>query len=236
MRDPRRRRDGRLGHLMAALTRRTCSVRCSVARDAASRPPAARPMAARLCLPRRCRPSRRARTSTCRRSRRSGRESTCHGEVWFAWLDGAAVIITASDRWKAKSLASGRDRARVWVGDYGQWKQLVGRNEAFGQRPSFEARARFEKDPALLDRLIRSTRRSIPMRSDAGESASRPASPAASGRIGYSPIGAVSRVAFSSCSCASAASRRELLLYGVTRDERARSIATSRRASRSLRS
>lgn len=83
-----------------------------------------------------------------------GAESTCHGEVWFAWLGGAVVIITANDRWKSKSLVSGRDRARLWVGDYGPSKKLVGRNEAFRTAPSFEARARFEKDPALLDRLI----------------------------------------------------------------------------------
>jgi hypothetical protein len=86
--------------------------------------------------------------------KQDGQESSCHAEVWFAWLDGAAMLITASDRWKAKSVAAGRDRARLWVGDYGRWKQIVGRNEDFKKGPSFEARARLVKDPAVLERLI----------------------------------------------------------------------------------
>jgi hypothetical protein len=85
---------------------------------------------------------------------RGGAESTCHGEVWFAWLGGAAVVITARDRWKARSLEGGLDRARIWVGDHGPWKKLVGRNEEFRSAPGCEARARFEKDPATLERLI----------------------------------------------------------------------------------
>lgn len=86
--------------------------------------------------------------------KKDGKESTCHGEVWFAWLDGAAVLITAKDRWKAQSVANGSGRARLWVGDHGRWKKLLGRNEAFRQAPSFEAKARFSKDAALLDRMI----------------------------------------------------------------------------------
>ena len=63
----------------------------------------------------------------------SGRESSCHGEVWYAWLDGAVFAIVAADGWKAKSLAAGRDRARLWVGDHGTWKTSGGlaRNESF---------------------------------------------------------------------------------------------------------
>ena len=94
--------------------------------------------------------------------REGGDESTCHGEVWFAWLDGAAVVITARERWKARSLAAGRDRARLWVGDHGTWKKLVGRSEAFRSAPSFEARGRFVKDPALLARLIAAYEKKYP--------------------------------------------------------------------------
>ncbi len=86
--------------------------------------------------------------------KKDGQESTCHGEVWFAWLDGAAVVITARDRWKARSLAGGLDRARLWVGDYGTWKKLTGRSEAFRSAPSFDARARLANDPALLARML----------------------------------------------------------------------------------
>jgi hypothetical protein len=90
--------------------------------------------------------------------RADGSESTCHGEVWFAWLDGAVLINTRRGTWKARALRDrGLDRARLWVGDHGRWKTGLagrGRNEAFREAPSFEARARFETDRAVLDRLL----------------------------------------------------------------------------------
>lgn len=86
--------------------------------------------------------------------RSNGDESTCHGEVWFGWIDGAAVVITARDRWKARSVKKGLDRARLWVGDRGRWKKMLGKNEAFRDAPSFDARASLVKDDALLDRLL----------------------------------------------------------------------------------
>lgn len=86
--------------------------------------------------------------------RSNGEESTCHGEVWFAFLDGAVVLITSKESWKARSVAAGRDHARIWAGSHGRWKQLTGRNEAFRAAPSFASRAERVQDPALLDRLI----------------------------------------------------------------------------------
>ncbi len=86
--------------------------------------------------------------------RSNGRESACHAEVWFAWLDGSVVLITGSERWKARALVRGLDRARIWVGDHGRWKKLVGRNEAFRQAPTFDARAEAVKDEALLERML----------------------------------------------------------------------------------
>ena len=91
-----------------------------------------------------------------------GRESACHGEVWFAWLDGSAVIITARDRWKARAVLRGLDRARLWVGDHGPWKQLIGHDETFRKAPSFEARAAISRDAALLDRVLASFERKYP--------------------------------------------------------------------------
>lgn len=86
--------------------------------------------------------------------RSDGSESTCHGEVWFAHLDGAVVLITATTTWKARALRRGLDRARIWVGDHGRWKKLVGRNEAFRAAPSFEARAETVQDEDLLRHLL----------------------------------------------------------------------------------
>jgi hypothetical protein len=86
--------------------------------------------------------------------RSDGAESRCHGEVWFAWIDGAVVINTAADRWKARSLRKGLDRARIWVGDFGRVKGMLGANEAFRKGPSFDARADIVNDTAILDRLL----------------------------------------------------------------------------------
>jgi hypothetical protein len=87
----------------------------------------------------------------------NGEESTCHGEVWFAWLDGAVLVNSRRGTWKVKALERGMQRARIWVGDFGRWKTGVlgtERNEAFRSAPSFVAHARFETDRAVLDRLI----------------------------------------------------------------------------------
>ena len=87
--------------------------------------------------------------------RADGSESTCHGEVWFGWLDGAVLINTAPTTWKSRALAAGRDRARIWVGDHGRVKQMIGSNEAFRSAPHFDARVESVKGgEALLDRLL----------------------------------------------------------------------------------
>jgi hypothetical protein len=84
----------------------------------------------------------------------NGRESRCHGEVWYAWLDGTVVLITARSAWKGRALARGLDRARIWVGDHGRVKGFLFDNEDFRSAPYFEARARIDPDPELLERLM----------------------------------------------------------------------------------
>lgn len=83
-----------------------------------------------------------------------GEESRCHGEVWYGWLDRGVVIVTSRETWKARSLARGRDRARIWVGNYGRVKGLLGANEAFRKARHFDALASEVKDAAVLERLI----------------------------------------------------------------------------------
>ena len=94
--------------------------------------------------------------------RRDGRESTCHGEVWYAWLDGTVVLTTAKQSWKARSAERGLERARLWVGNFGRWKEMLGHSEAFRAGPSFEARVRERKDEGLLNRLLAAYERKYP--------------------------------------------------------------------------
>ncbi len=99
--------------------------------------------------------------------RSDGGESRCHAELWFGWIDGAVVVTVASDRWKARAIASGLDRARIWVGDHGRWKRWTGGvNEAFRAAPHFEARGERVEDAALLERLLALYERKYPSEID----------------------------------------------------------------------
>ena len=86
--------------------------------------------------------------------KRDGKESTCHAEVWYAWIDGAVVMTVATDRWKSRAIDRGLDRARIWVGDHGRWKGMLFNNEGFRGAPSFEARGERLWDEALNERLL----------------------------------------------------------------------------------
>ncbi len=100
--------------------------------------------------------------------RSDGSESRCHGEVWYAWLEGAVVLNTASTTWKARALEQGLDRARIWVGDYGPWKGSLGsRSDAFRKGPEFLARAEISRDVALGERVLEVYARKYPDEIDA---------------------------------------------------------------------
>jgi hypothetical protein len=82
---------------------------------------------------------------------REGRESSCHGEVWFFVDGGSVVIATAAEGWKVKAVGSGRDRARLWVGDFGPVKRA---GDGFRSAPTFLARAEIDRDPKVFARLL----------------------------------------------------------------------------------
>jgi len=94
--------------------------------------------------------------------KRDGSESRCHGEVWYAWLDDSVVMTVSSDGWKAGAIERGLDRARLWVGDYGRWKGVLGTNDRFRKGPSFEASAERVRDAALVERLLAVYERKYP--------------------------------------------------------------------------
>jgi len=83
--------------------------------------------------------------------KKDGSESTCHGEVWFVQEGSDVVVVTAADRWKARAIASGHDRARLWVGDFGVWTRSGGK---FKTAPTFLARASFDPGPVQRERAL----------------------------------------------------------------------------------
>jgi hypothetical protein len=83
--------------------------------------------------------------------KKDGGESTCHGEVWFVQDGKDVVLVTAVDRWKARSVRGGLDRARLWVGDFGVWTRADGKYKA---APTFVAKVSFDADPAARSRVL----------------------------------------------------------------------------------
>jgi len=84
-----------------------------------------------------------------------GKESRCHAELWYAWIDDSIVVTVARDRWKATALARGLNGARIWVGDHGRWKTMLGgRNEEFLGAPNFFAKAEKVEDRDMIERLL----------------------------------------------------------------------------------
>ena len=85
----------------------------------------------------------------------NGKESRCHAELWYAWIDDSIIVTVAKDRWKAAALRRGLDTARVWVGDHGRWKTMFGgRNEEFLSAPNFIAKVDRVQDAEMIERLL----------------------------------------------------------------------------------
>jgi len=85
--------------------------------------------------------------------RSDGSESACHAEVWFC-PDGAdLLVVTKAGLWRSEAVKRGRDRARIWVGDFGVWKRS---NGAFRNAPSFLAQAEHvSSDAKAVERTLK---------------------------------------------------------------------------------
>ena len=78
-----------------------------------------------------------------------GSESSCHGEVWFVRDGDALLVVTGADRWRAACIEKGLDRARIWVGDFGVWK-----DSSFKKAPSYVTRASLDADREVHARVL----------------------------------------------------------------------------------
>jgi len=86
---------------------------------------------------------------------RNGKESSCHAELWYAWIDDSVMVTVARDRWKAIALEKGLNGARIWVGDHGRWKTMLGgRSEEFLTAPNFYAKAERVEDKKMIEPLL----------------------------------------------------------------------------------
>jgi len=84
--------------------------------------------------------------------RADGTESRCQAELWFA-SDGTDIyVVTAAAAWRARAVADGLDRARIWVGDLGVWTRTDGR---YRNLPQVEASAAFVTDSGEHARVLK---------------------------------------------------------------------------------
>ncbi|MDE0063277.1 MAG: hypothetical protein OXU72_10875 [Gammaproteobacteria bacterium] len=81
----------------------------------------------------------------------SGAESRCQAEIWYALHEGAMYVVTATDAWRTEAVRRGLTRARVWVGDVGNWRRADGR---YRNLPVVEATASVEMDAARHEQVL----------------------------------------------------------------------------------
>ncbi|MEX0943621.1 MAG: hypothetical protein WD002_13875 [Pseudomonadales bacterium] len=83
--------------------------------------------------------------------RTDGKESRCQAEIWFA-ADGTDMYVcTGTGSWRARAPRKGLSKARVWIGDLGNWRSTGGR---YRKLPSVEARVAIIEDRAEQDRVL----------------------------------------------------------------------------------
>lgn len=80
-----------------------------------------------------------------------GRESKCQSEVWFTADASRLYVVTASDSWRVRAVKKGLTRARIWVGDVGNWQNSGGKYKLL---PSIEALGSIVSDAELSDRVL----------------------------------------------------------------------------------
>jgi len=83
--------------------------------------------------------------------RSNGAESRCHSEIWFQEHDGDIYLVTSSDAWRARAIKSGLTRARIWVGEFGQWQEGT---DTFRSAPMIEASGSVVTDAAVQDTVL----------------------------------------------------------------------------------
>ena len=83
--------------------------------------------------------------------KKGGAESTCHAEVWFAFDGASAFVVTSSKAWRARAVTLGLNQARLWVGEYGEWKDA---KEAYRKAPELLATATLVEDPQTQTRAL----------------------------------------------------------------------------------
>lgn len=98
------------------------------------------------------------------------RESSCHAELWYGWIDNSVIVNVSRSGWKSRAVGRGLTSARVWIGNHGRWRTrwsafIGGLNEAFREAPHFDAIVEEipkSEAPAMLEQTLRLYRKKYP--------------------------------------------------------------------------
>ena len=66
----------------------------------------------------------------------NGEESKCKAEIWFLYHDDGIHVVTPTDAWRTEAIRKGLTSARIWVGEFGNWRRA---NDAFRAAPELMA-------------------------------------------------------------------------------------------------
>ena len=67
--------------------------------------------------------------------RTDGSESSCQAEVWFVAQGQDLYVVSSTASWRIKAVKQGLNKARIWVGDLGQWRGTDGKYKSL---PGFD--------------------------------------------------------------------------------------------------
>ena len=81
----------------------------------------------------------------------NGEESRCKAEIWFSHHDGDVFVVTPPTAWRAQAVGKGLTQARIWVGEFGEWKQADG---AFREAPELMATASIESAAEVHEQVL----------------------------------------------------------------------------------
>ena len=78
-----------------------------------------------------------------------GKLSSCQAEVWYVMLGRDMYVCTATSSWRAQAPRRGLSKAKIWVGDLGNW-----RNADYKSLPEADATASIEADNDTLELVL----------------------------------------------------------------------------------
>jgi len=80
-----------------------------------------------------------------------GQESSCQAEVWFSHDGVDLYVVTSVKTWRARAASNGLNRARIWVGDLGEWKGTGGKYKTL---PQLDAEATVVIDKSVEEKAL----------------------------------------------------------------------------------